>query len=270
MRILRYDLIRSPATTLSASPSPLSGSGTAQLAKDDRTVFRTTGLSTQTISATFGSASTVSMVALCQHNLSSAATIRVQLYSDTGLTTQIADSGTVTAFNEAAFAAPFDGLAATYRTLKNTVVYLPEQTTVRGIKVTLSDAGNLDGFMEARRLLAGQYFQPKRGPGFGATVLPASGSRVSRADSDSRRADARDKWREMAITLGTIEADDLDDWVPITYYHDKVLCTFVDIYPGDLTAKGILHRLCGGFDDMGPFEAATFGIHRLPIKLGEL
>lgn len=271
MRILRYDLIRQSATTLSSGTTMVSTAGTAQLAKDDRTVARTSTLpATWVINATFASNQTLDMVVLGQHNLSDAATVRVQLYSDTAMTTQLTDTGHLDAFNGSALATPFDVLSATYRNLKNTVIYPTQQTTVRGLKITITDAANADGFLECRRLMAGQFFQPRRGPGFGAQLVQASASRTARSDSGSRTPDARGNWRELAITLGNVEAEDLDDWAAILQYHDKVLTTAVDIYPGDTTAKGILNRMVAGFDDLGGFEATAPGLHRLPIRMGEL
>ncbi len=119
--------------------------------------LRTTGVSAQAIRATWATNQTIAAVALCRHNLTAAATWRVQLYSDAAWTTQIYDSGTITALISTD-PGPFDAVTdATFAVLKNSALYFTAQTTVRSAQITLTDAANPAGYLEAARLFAGPY-----------------------------------------------------------------------------------------------------------------
>lgn len=131
--------------------------------------LRTTGVSAQVIRATYAANQSVSAVALCRHNLTSAASWRVQLYSDAAWTTQVADSGTVTAFISTD-PGLFDTVTdATFKVLKNSVAWF-SPTTVRSVQITLTDAGNAAGYLEAARLFIGAYTDPGQNPDWGHTI----------------------------------------------------------------------------------------------------
>lgn len=153
MRFIAPDLTQT--ATLSGGTTGYTAANLATVLRAE--TLRTSGVSAQTVTATWPANQTVSAVALCRHNLTSAATWRVQLYSDTGLTTQIYDSGFVTALISTDPGA-FDAVdAASFAVLRNSVLWFAAQTTVRGLKVTLTDAANPVGYLEAARLFVGVY-----------------------------------------------------------------------------------------------------------------
>lgn len=268
MRILRRDIIRA-ATVGTASPTLATNSGADVAQQDNRKTCRTTSTASQEINYTWSSNQTVNMVAVCRHNWTTSATLRVRLYSDTAMTTQIYDSTATTAFASAILPAPYDITLAKYRGLKTTVFYFTEQTTVRGMKLTIADASNPDGYMECARILAGQHFQPRRKPGQGVQLAFVSNSRVTRLDGGGRNGDQRGTWRTCSFQIPAVGDEDYDDWAAIAQFHDTVLWTFFDLFPGDTSAKGVLNRMCCGFDSLGPFDQQSPGLTRLPITLGE-
>lgn len=131
--------------------------------------LRTSGVSAQVIRATYAANQSVSAIALCRHNLTAAATWRVQLYSDAAWTTQVADSGTVTAFISTD-PGPFDTVNDTsFKVLKNSVAWF-SATTIRSVQITLTDAANPAGYLEASRLFIGAYVDPGQNPDWGHTL----------------------------------------------------------------------------------------------------
>lgn len=145
--------------TLSCATANASYPATNLITQLRSDTLRTTGVSAQVIRATWGVNQTIAAVALCRHNLTAAATWRVQLYSDDAWTTSIYDSGAggVTAListDPGAFDAVGD---ASFAVLRNSVMYFTQQTTVRSMQVTLTDAANPAGYLEAARLIAGAY-----------------------------------------------------------------------------------------------------------------
>lgn len=167
MRIIAPDLALL-ATLSCATANALYPAANLITQQRDETL-RTTGVSAQVIRATYAANQSVSAVALCRHNLTAAATWRVQLYSDAAWTTQVADSGTVTAFISTD-PGPFDTVTdATFKVLKNSVAWF-SATTVRSVQVTLTDAGNAAGYLEASRLFIGAYVELGQNPDWGHSI----------------------------------------------------------------------------------------------------
>lgn len=270
LRILRKDIVRE-ATGNSVSPALVSGMGADIGQQDNRKTSRTTSTASQDINYTWTSNQIVNMVAVARHNWSDAATLRVRLYSDTALTTLLYDSTALDAFDGSVLPAPFSITHERFRNLKNTVFYFSEQTTVKGLKLTIADASNPDGYMEHARVLAGQYFQPAYGaPYGGASLKPASASKVRRTDGGDRIADQRGTWRELSLNLHQVPDSDYDDFASIVTFHDKVLPTWVSVRATAGGALELMNQMWAGIDDMGPFDPAMYGLHRLPLVFGEV
>jgi len=269
MRILRKDLIRL-ADGYSASPSlvPSMGADIAQL--DDRQVTRTTSTASQDINYIWGSNQTMNMVAVCRHNWSDSATLRLRRYSDTAMSSLIDDSTALDAYNAGLLPSPYDIADDRFRGLKLTVFYLANATNVKALKLTIADASNPAGYMQHARVLAGQYFETTYNPPTKANVKFVTASKVKRVDGGGRVGDQRGTWRELDIGLAWVPDADYDDLSAIAIYHDSVKSTFVSLYPGAGTAEELLNQMWCGIDDLGPFEQAFVGIKSLPLTLGEM
>lgn len=177
MRILAPDLALTATLSCATANSLYPAANLITQLRDD--TLRTTGVSAQVIRATWAANQSVSAVALCRHNLTSAATWRVQLYSDAAWTTQVADSGTVTAFISTD-PGPFDTVNdATFKVLKNSVAWF-SATTVRSVQITLTDAANPAGYLEASRVMIGAYTDPGQNPDWGYTITWDDPTRQSR------------------------------------------------------------------------------------------
>ena len=240
---------------------------------DDRTTSRTTSTAGQTVNYTWTTDQIVNMVAVCRHNLSDAATIRVRTYSDTGMTSLIDDNTPLDAFNGTLLPAPFSMTDARFRNLKNSIYYLTRRTNVRAIKLDFADASNPDGYMEFARVLAGDYFQPAIGPEYGATMTQMTATTQSRMEGGDLRSDKRADWREAAVSLHAIkDSDDYDDWAALIQGLGMDRSTWIDLYEGAAdtgTARALMNRMWCKVTSQGPFERHFYTLHRLPIKFGE-
>lgn len=276
-RIIAPNVITS--ATLTCSPSENTTYPVAHLAHHRRMpeVLRTSGVSAQEIRATWASNQTIQAVALTRHNLTTAATWRVQLYSDTALTTLIGgfDSGSVTAFDGTGMTVFENTYDAAFRGHKNSVVWFSSAaTTVRGLRVTLTDAGNTDGYLEACSLIAGSVFEPPgtenfefghpltllsdveqkrtRGGTLTAVVNTATVDREWPIDLRLMRQTTRDWLYDMARTLG------------------KGTPFFLSMYPADAVRR--LERdyqMQAFWTDLGGFERPSASGFGNVLKAGE-
>jgi hypothetical protein len=260
MRILVTNVGDSATASATTAASGYPASNLQTVSRDEE--FRTSSdADTREIKLTWSTNQSINCVALCRLNLGSAATIRYDLYSDTAWTTGLVNSGTLTAFDTAAFGASqtFNG-NATLRGLKNHVWYPTAQTTVKSLKITLSnDSSNPDNYFAATRLFAGNYIPFSRDASYGLTLAWAEKTEQTRMDSGALRSTAiTPAYRRISAANRYVPAADRLLWSDVYRAIGLRYDMWVDIYAGDTTAVGTDHR--GQFK----FESVGGIAHELP------
>jgi len=131
---------------------------------------------------TFSAARVVRIIALCNHNLSSAATVTIKAYSDSGYTTQVYTSGAVSAWPTSYTAAGKTGwddpspsdrayttLEKEYMNWTHIQILSPAQEQ-QYFQVEINDTGNADGYVQIGRVFIGQAWQPTHNFDFGVSI----------------------------------------------------------------------------------------------------
>lgn len=264
------------AATIAASPSALGSKPVTNLQTQLRSAtWRSTGLATQVITLTWSANQRMNLVALTRHNLRTAGTIQVDVYSDTSLSTLLEGSGALAAFSTTGLATldADDYLAAEFRGLKNFVFHFAAlRTTVRGLKITLIDTANADGYMEASRLYAGEFFEAAYQPQYGAENLALmSLTQQVRVDGGGLFSHRLANYRRESIQLDRItDAGDLDDFLAITRRLGLHRDFWFSFYPGLGGAREIYRQGGYKFVDVGAFTPHFVGLHRQDLVMEEL
>ena len=182
--------------------------------------------------ATLPVARPVHVVALCRHNLSLAATVRIRVYSDAAATTLIHDSGAVYAWPAAyrTGAVPADNYSwrrwdfvyTIFATPAGTVglgwgsnpIAWPSDTlttsrtassfAARAIQVDISDTANADGFVEIGRGFIGTSLQPARNAGYGASLAWEPRSQIAETLGGVEHFDEQQPRRVARFSLGNL------------------------------------------------------------------
>lgn len=165
LRII-YDNAADRATSLTASTTAgsLVASNTQNNFKGK--VHRSTG--TQVVyTLTWTAGESIGGISLPASNLSPDSTIRVQLYSDTQATTQIADSGTIFACPGPTlelwnWAEPLNANAFAYGGAVKSSVWFTNQVFAKACKITLTDTTNPAGYIDCARIVCGSYWEPSQ------------------------------------------------------------------------------------------------------------
>lgn len=130
-------LIGFPSHVSTATMAMITGSADASYPvsnltdlKRIRKAFKSSGSGAIAFKATLAADQSVAFLALIHHNATNGATYRFRCYSDTGLTTLVDDSGTLTF-----------SISSTARFKQLTPYALPSAQTVRAVRVDLSDIG---------------------------------------------------------------------------------------------------------------------------------
>lgn len=196
---------------------------------------RTSSLAAQDILAYWTSDQKARMVAFTRHNLTTAATLRTRLYAGGSPSSLLYDGGALTAFSLAGLDTDLDvPTESDFRGYKTSVQYFSQQTTVQQAILSLADAANPDGYMEAIRLFIGDYlafaYDPVQRAGGVALNLMDAGV-AERADDGTHVVDKRWKARQVSLECRFIQDNDLAAMLALARYLGKDKETFISVYP---------------------------------------
>lgn len=240
--------------TLSVSGTEASGFPVGYTQNTDRGKrLRTTDLTTYVITGTNSANHVASHFSLFRHHLHGAS-IRVQLYSDVGATTQVYDSGTVAAI---CYTAPdpytwSDGTNDPFQSLAPFWLWFSE-VTYRAIKVTLSGTPTGYTYYEITRACLGRYFEMAINPTYGLTIGKQTISDKDRSYSGSMLANVWASWRLMGMDLNDIATNELSTWMDILENVGDGVDIVVSGFPGDGTRKEALHTMNGVLVNLNAF-----------------
>jgi hypothetical protein len=110
-------------------------------------------------------------------------------------------------------------------------VWLTTPTSGQKIVVDLVDSGNLAGYVEASRLVAGNYFEPAQNADFGASITSVDSSKQYRNDAGDLMTDYGTRHRRQSIQLSQMAAADRASLWNIFYANGIVRPMFLSLYP---------------------------------------
>lgn len=233
---LIHDNAADRATSLAASTT--SGALVAAYLQNDfkGQVHRSTGTSV-TYTLTWTAGETIGGVALPATNLSASATVRARLYSDTGGTTLIADSGTVYAcpglnlglWN---WSLPLNGNAFAFGGASKSAVWFSSHYFARRCVIDLVDTGNPAGYIDNARLVVGSYWEPAINAGYGVEANVVDRTSNSRNDAGDNLSDLGTKHDTLSLKLGNVGETDRARLMQIMRNAGAARNVFVSLLPG--------------------------------------
>lgn len=232
--------------TLAASPALVSTLPVTNLQDPSRSrPARTTSTADQVVTGEWSRLEMIGGMALSRHNLSSAATLRLELFSGAGLTgTLLFDSGTVlavSAFGWGEFGwgmtgwggTVFDSWPDRFSNLYFTAVL------ARSFRLTIKDASNSAGYLQCGRLFLGPYFEPISNMSYGLTCGPEEESQQARTDGGTLRTDPLGSFRRWLFDLDWVEPAERATLTEILRLKGKRADMFINCFPG---AGGVQER----------------------------
>lgn len=188
-----------------------------------------------------GVARAVRVLALVNHNISSAGTVRFRGYSDAGLTTLVYDSTAINAWPSSVAAAWAATAAEAYQNYVRTALHVAATAqSARYWLVEVSDTGNSDGYVQIGRLMICGGYEP--------TYHYAPGKKLGWETSSSRQetdggAVIHNRRARRRVVQCAFENTPLNESLAYVFEMQKELGTdgqlFVVLDPDDATN---LHR----------------------------
>lgn len=247
----------------------------AYLISDEKTeAWRSVASTTSTnVSVSWPTAESVSMVAFPLCNFSPTAAITVQLYSDTAGTVLVYTSPSTLCSASAAIKVAGLTLtqsASAYNYLGGTsvVVYFPLRTDVKKVVINIADASNLQGYLEAARLVVGAYYTPDHDAEVGATMTPLDTTTTTRSDAGSLKREIGTKSKNITFDLATMQASDRQNIWRIVSYCGTAYPVWVSLYPEN-TDKNLEHAytIYGCFSKLSGISAKAFGVFGTSLEV---
>jgi hypothetical protein len=212
MRLL-YDNTVDRATSIAASTT--AGTLVASYMQNDRKgqAHRSTGTSV-TYDLTWTGGVTIGGIGLPATNLTSTATIRCRVYSDTAMTTLVEDSGVVTAcpglnLSLWDWTGALNANAFAYGGASKTALWLTtNRTGIKGLKIDLVDTSNPAGYIDCARIVAGPYWEPLRNPAYGLQLTLDDESRSERTHAGDQLTDRGTRSEKMSLELRLMPESD--------------------------------------------------------------
>lgn len=187
---------------------------------------------TQTITLTWATAQAIHMVALPFASLTPTATIRVRGNATPG-GTQLFDTGVITPAGSAASFYLQTHTANQYGFGAGVTPALWfTGASVREVTILITDTSNPNGYIEAARVVAGNYWSPVNQCEVGAEVMMADLSRHERDDGGGLRTDRGPRYKTLSFDLSYMPAADRSTFWKIMLNNGMTKPVFVSLDPG--------------------------------------
>jgi hypothetical protein len=278
LRIL-YDNAADDCSSIAADTT----SGTlvaANLLTDIKTEVHRSTSTTVRYTLEWASLQTLNMVALPFCNLTSTATIRARLYTNTsdvvGSATPAVDSGSVLACAYATLgtwawgAAPLGVNAFSYGGATYGRAYF---TAAQGRKLVVDvvDVDNTAGYIDAARMVTGYYWTPEKNAAYGPSIAPKSNTQPRRTDAGDLRTERRPQHRVLKLDLQYIDnEEDRATVYDLLVGNGMTRPVFVSLFPADANPRlEQAHQVYGKLSD-SEMSAPRFAMFAAPLEIEEI
>ena len=241
-------------------------------------VVRTSNTSDMVLLINWGGESErISGVGMMRHNLSATATWRVQLYDGQNQTGSVVyDSTAVTAIPTNNVGDENWGSNPTTTSVfqywensdKFSEIFFT-QVTALSAKITLSDAGNVDGYLQAGRLFMGVAATPSINVGLGASSGWQEATKQFRTEGGTLRSDSKPRYRAFSLTMNDLTHGERSGFSEMVRHVGMRKDWFVDVFPDEGGGQERDYTMACKFSVMPKFNLWSQDRHRVTFSLVE-
>ena len=272
LRIVYDNVIDSATLTTSTAASGLPVTNLQQEQKG--LVWRSTG-TTATITATWSSPQTLRAVILPFCNLTTSATIRVQAYTLAADTVPVRDTGPRPAGTYApgdiwGGNQPLDVNSYSFGGGSYARVWFAE-TAAEKIEITIADTSNPAGYLEAARLVCGNYWSPTYNTNFGLSIGYEDSSQQTRTESGNLLTTVGTLHRTLDFDLQWLTAEDKTRMLSVLRGNGLRKPMFVSIFPEDVDkVKEQEYQIYGKLTNLSKLTHPVYSVYTSNVSLQEV
>lgn len=231
--------------TWTAVPALQTGFPVENLQRQERgDLASTTSTASQQYKFVLGVNTIMNMLFLWYVNLTAAAIIRLQLYSDAAWTTLIYDSTAVSAWPYTGFSASMNIMARKFKIFKTVRLYFAQQNNVQSGIITITDPNNPAGQFDISRAGGGKYWEFQRGLPYNASSHKIGNlTKGGRAKSGGWSADAGENFLNLEFRPEWLsQQTDWPELMAMLVMRGGDEDIFVSQYPEDGTHVEAMHH----------------------------
>jgi hypothetical protein len=272
LRII-YDNVADSATLTTSTAA--SGLPVTNLQLEQKgLIWRSTGTNA-TITATWSTPQTLRAVVLPFCNLTASATISVRAYTNTSDTTPVLDTGA----KPAGAYTPGDiwggataGSVNSYSQGGGSYArcWFP-QTVVRKLEITIADSSNSAGYLEAARLVCGNYWSPTYNTNFGLSIGYNDTSTQTRTEAGNLLTSTGTLHRTLDFDLQWLTAQDKTRMLSILRGNGLRKPLFVSVFPEDAdNIKEQEYQIYAKLTDLSKLTHPVYSVYTSNLSLQEI
>ena len=149
--------------------------------------------------------------------------------------------------------------------------WLPEPMTARGLAIDIKDPANLQGYVEAGRLVAGAYWSPANNPEYGASVTIMDASTHARSDAGDLWTDFGTRARKMPLQLSALPAADRTALFGIVRRNGMSGAMLVSLFPESADPELERdHTIFGRLSSVSAMSIPYYENYAMPLEIEEL
>lgn len=238
-------------------------------------IWRSLTVASSVLQGNFADIKLISALVLWRHNLTNAATIRLQLYASANQTgTVVYDSGEMPAVQQITFgdwdwrvqpvvASALDDWAVRYSQLWFAAVF------AASYKITIKDPLNSSGQLDATRIYMGRHFEPAVNFSYGRQWQLGSNAQQLRTDDGSLFTTQSPTWRTSQFTLDYIDEGDRANLVAALRYAGTSRDFFISLYPSQGGQKEVENSFAAKFKQLPSITNSAFNNYKAPLSVEE-
>lgn len=237
-------------------------------------VFRTPSLNI-VLKGDFADIRLISAFVMWRHNLTAAATIRLELFAEAAQTgAKVYDSAVQFALPQITYgdwdwrvqpvvASAFDGWATRYSQLWFEPVF------ARSYRLTVSDPVNSAGYIDITRIYMGRHFSPAVNFSYGSQWGFDSSEQQIRTEDGGLFTSPSAVWRKSTFTLDHIASSDRSALNSAIRHVQRTKDWFISLYPDASGQLEIEHSFACKFTNLPQSSNPSFDTWQYPIAVEE-
>lgn len=149
--------------------------------------------------------------------------------------------------------------------------WLPAQMQALGVAIDIGDPANLQGYIEAARLVVGEYWSPANNPDYGASMTVQDASKAYRTDGGDLLTDIGTRSRKMPLSLSAMPPADRTALLGILRANGTAWPMLVSLFPGSADLElDRDHTIYGKLSSVAAMALPTFDRYASTLEIEEV
>jgi len=149
--------------------------------------------------------------------------------------------------------------------------WLPAQRSALGVAIDISDPDNLQGYIEASRLVMGEYWSPVNNPDYGASMTIMDASKHYRTDSGDLCTAIGTRARKMPLQLSGLPAADRTALADILRSNGMSGVMLISLFPESLDLELERdHTIFGKLSSVSSMSMPYCDAYSVPLEIEEI